>query len=523
MDTELTPLDEGENEALAETADLSFSARNGRPVTIVAEGLSKHFLHKNEIIKAVDEVSFAFAEQQFVTIVGPSGSGKSTLLYVLGGLDQATSGTLLIDGVDMNHLSASQEHQFRREKLGFVFQSFHLLSNLTALENVMLPMQLAGGQSRVQIQERARALLLEVGMSENLHSSKPGKLSGGQQQRVAIARALANDPKIILADEPTGNLDSRTGKRIIDLLRKLASAGRTVIVVTHDRSITLLADVRLEMTDGKLEPMPKYVGHTEEPRKKVVKSWEDKEVTVVAEGLSRYFKQRGRVVKAVDDVSFTFTEQQFITITGPSGSGKSTLLYMLSGLDKATKGEVLVDGVDVKRLSGRLENRFRRSRLGFVFQSYHLLPNLTALENVMLPMQMLGGRSREQIRERARLLLFQVGIGEERHNFRPARLSGGLQQRVAIARALANDPKVILADEPTGNLDSYNSKRILELLKMLAEEQGKTVIVATHDRSIAREADVRLELGDGRIKSSGNYIAPARPIGLAHKKKSRKK
>ncbi len=523
MNTDLTPVDGGEDEELIEIPETALSVPNGRPVTIVAEGLSKHFTHKGEIIKAVDEVSFTFYEQQFITIVGPSGSGKSSLLYVLGGLDRATSGTLLVDGVDVGSFSAWQEHQFRRSKLGFVFQSFHLLPNLTALENVMLPMQLAGGKSHEEMRERARELLLEVGISEDRHQHRPGKLSGGQQQRVAIARALANDPKVILADEPTGNLDSRSSKRIIDLLKRLAEQGKTVIVVTHDRGITLMADVRLEMTDGKLKPMPKYVGHAATPKKAAVKSWEDRQVTIVAEGLSKYFKHRGQMIKAVDEVNFTFTEQQFITITGPSGSGKSTLLYILSGLDKATKGDLLVDGVDVRRLSGRKENRFRRSKLGFVFQSYHLLPNLTALENVMLPMQLLGGKSHEEMRERARLLLFQVGINEDRHNHMPGKLSGGQQQRVAIARALANDPKVILADEPTGNLDSYNSKRIVELLKTLAEEHGKTVIVVTHDRSIARDADVRLELGDGRIKSTGNYVAPTHTATLARKKKGKKK
>jgi ABC-type lipoprotein export system ATPase subunit len=523
MNTDLTPVDGDEDEELIEIAETALSVPNGRPVTIVAEGLSKHFTHKGEIIKAVDEVSFTFYEQQFITIVGPSGSGKSSLLYVLGGLDRATGGTLLVDGVDVGSFSAWQEHQFRRSKLGFVFQSFHLLPNLTALENVMLPMQLAGGKPHEEMRERARELLLEVGISEDRHQHKPGKLSGGQQQRVAIARALANDPKVILADEPTGNLDSRSSKRIIDLLKRLAEQGKTVIVVTHDRGITLMADVRLEMTDGKLKPMPKYVGHTDAPKKAAVKSWEDKQVTIVAEGLSKYFKHRGQMIKAVDEVNFTFTEQQFITITGPSGSGKSTLLYILSGLDKATKGDLLVDGVDVRRLSGRKENRFRRSKLGFVFQSYHLLPNLTALENVMLPMQLLRGKSHEEMRERARLLLFQVGINEDRHNHMPGKLSGGQQQRVAIARALANDPKVILADEPTGNLDSYNSKRIVELLKTLAEEHGKTVIVVTHDRSIARAADVRLELGDGRIKSTGNYIAPTHTTTLARKKKGKKR
>ncbi len=264
MDTDLTPVDERDDEESEETP-LPFqpvSVQDGKPVTIVAQELSKYFTHKGEIIKAVDGVSFTFTEGQFVTIIGPSGSGKSTLLYVLGGLDQATSGELLVDGVDVRHLSEQREHQFRRAKMGFVFQSFYLLPTLTALENVMLPMQLAGGQSPAQLRERARALLLEAGINEDRHSHRPGKLSGGQQQRVAIARALANDPRVILADEPTGNLDTFNGKRIIELLKKLSEQGKTVIVVTHDRSIAREADVRLEMEDGRIRGMGNYIAPT---------------------------------------------------------------------------------------------------------------------------------------------------------------------------------------------------------------------------------------------------------------------
>jgi ABC-type lipoprotein export system ATPase subunit len=148
MDTDLTPIDEREDEVFEETL-APFqppSMQDGKPVTIVAEGLSKHFTYKGGVIKAVDDVSFTFTEHQFITIMGPSGSGKSTLLYLLGGLDRATGGELRVDGVDVRRLSEQQEHRFRREKLGFVFQSYHLLPALTALENVMLPMQLAGGQ-----------------------------------------------------------------------------------------------------------------------------------------------------------------------------------------------------------------------------------------------------------------------------------------------------------------------------------------------------------------------------------------
>jgi ABC-type lipoprotein export system ATPase subunit len=221
-------------------------------VTVRASTVSKSFQNKGQVIQVVNEVSFAFTQGQFVAILGPSGSGKSTLLYLLGGLDRLDSGELMIDGVDIKKLSAAQEHGFRRQKIGFVFQSFHLIANLTALENVMLPMELNGGLTSAAMRQQASALLREVGIDEDRHHHTPGKLSGGQQQRVAIARALANDPRVLLADEPTGNLDTRTGKMIVALLKQLAEQGRTVIVVTHDHSIAEVADVRLHMEDGRI-------------------------------------------------------------------------------------------------------------------------------------------------------------------------------------------------------------------------------------------------------------------------------
>jgi ABC-type lipoprotein export system ATPase subunit len=245
-------------------------------------------------------------------------------------------------------------------------------------------------------------------------------------------------------------------------------------------------------------------------------------ITVVAEGLSKTFRLQGEVIQAVDKASFTFTEGQFVAILGPSGCGKSTLLYLLGGLDKPTSGELLIDGVNVKRLSGRQEHIFRRNKLGFVFQSFHLVPSLTALENVMLPMELKGGMNNASLHERARTLLRQVGIEDRRHNHKPGKLSGGQQQRVAIARTLANNPRVILADEPTGNVDSTTGKRIVELLKQLAE-QGRTVIVVTHDRSIADVADVRMNMEDGHIKVMENYRPPVNKKPLALKKKGRKR
>jgi len=186
---------------------------------------------------------------QFVAIVGPSGSGKSTLLGLIAGLDAPTSGDVLIDGVNITRLSEDALAKLRGEKVGFVFQFFHLIPSLTAHENVSVPMEIAGAADP---RGRARKLLDEVGLTGRAHHY-PSQLSGGEQQRVALARALANDPPIVLADEPTGNLDSTNGRHILGLLRNIhQSRGTTVVLVTHDTELAAIADERLMLRDGRV-------------------------------------------------------------------------------------------------------------------------------------------------------------------------------------------------------------------------------------------------------------------------------
>ena len=208
--------------------------------------------------------------------------------------------------------------------------------------------------------------------------------------------------------------------------------------------------------------------------------------------------QKGRnKVYALRDVSLSIEQGDYVSVRGPSGSGKSTLLHMLGCLDKPTSGQVIVDGVDVTALNGVNLSKIRRDKVGFIFQSYNLLPILNAVENVELPMECKGAPKSEQ-RKRAEHLIELVGLSE-RKNHRPDELSGGEKQRVAIARALANEPALVLADEPTGNLDSETGERIVELLAQLNDELRTTIIVVTHDDRIASLAKRRLCLKDGKI------------------------
>lgn len=212
--------------------------------------VSRSYGSGQKSVAAVRDVSLSIEAGSFVSIVGASGSGKSTLLNLMGALDRPTEGRLLIDGQDLNRLSDAERTLLRRTRIGFVFQFFNLLPTLTALENVALPARLAR-QSRKTTEERAHELLDRMGLGARRHH-RPDELSGGEMQRVAIARALMMDPPILLADEPTGNLDSATGVAILDLLRGAVSAHRTVVLITHDPSVAQRGQRIITMADGRV-------------------------------------------------------------------------------------------------------------------------------------------------------------------------------------------------------------------------------------------------------------------------------
>lgn len=214
--------------------------------------------------------------------------------------------------------------------------------------------------------------------------------------------------------------------------------------------------------------------------------------------VSKIYRQGEVEIRAVDDLTWSITDSgKLIAIVGPSGSGKTTLLNLLGALDVPTTGELLIEGRDVSRFSEGELTSYRARKIGFVFQTYNLIPNLTALENVMLAMEFTNTHSAEA-QKRAERLLEEVKISH-RKDHKPTKLSGGEQQRVAIARSLANDPDIILADEPTGNLDSRTGREIVGLLKNLAHAKNKTVIVVTHDTSIVELADEKYSFRDGKI------------------------
>ncbi len=227
---------------------------------IELRGVSKTVQSGDHPLTILHPLDYTIPSGQFLAILGPSGSGKSTLLGLIAGLDAPTTGEVVIDGTDITKLTEDGLAKLRGEKIGFVFQFFHLVPSLTAFENVMVPMEIAG---RRGASARARKLVEEVGLAERAHHY-PSQLSGGEQQRIAIARALANDPAIVLADEPTGNLDSTTGRHIMELLLEIRRTRRsTLVLVTHDADLASLADARLQLRDGR--PVPQAPAGHDEP------------------------------------------------------------------------------------------------------------------------------------------------------------------------------------------------------------------------------------------------------------------
>ena len=228
---------------------------------------------------------------------------------------------------------------------------------------------------------------------------------------------------------------------------------------------------------------------------------------IEARGLTRRFRSGDRLLTVLDSVNLAVAQGERLAILGPSGSGKSTLLALLAGLDRPTAGTVLLDGVDLGALDEDALAILRRHRVGFVFQSFQLLPNQTATENVLLPLELAGHPDPDA---RAAEILERVGLGERGHHY-PTQLSGGEQQRVALARAFATRPPILFADEPTGNLDSATGERILGLLEDLHRDAGTTLVLVTHDRGVAERADRAIHLRDGRIERIDHVASPAEP------------
>jgi ABC-type lipoprotein export system ATPase subunit len=419
---------------------------------------------------------------------------------------------------------------WRGENLGIIYQSFELMPTLNLVENVMLPPDFLGAYQPIISKERALELLELVDIVEHAYKI-PAHISGGQKQRVAIARAMVNDPALIVADEPTGNLDSVTAETIFQIFEKLVDQGKTIVMVTHDESLASRFSRRLHIVDGLVgssphngsgqgsqaaileeaeqltppqaqdisenpEAFPDAAVPCDEAVPKQIESQLDHPAIVLRNVDKVYVNAAGEFV-ALKSVNMQLNYGQFISIVGKSGCGKSTLLNMITGIDHPTAGEVIVGNERIYDMSKSDRALWRGKHMGVVFQFFQLLPTLTLLENTMLPMDYCKVYTFNERPDRAMELLKMVGLEEQAHQL-PASVSSGQQQSAAIARALATDPDIILADEPTGNLDSRSAENVLNIFEQLAA-QGKTILIVTHDPSITQRTDQTVILSDGEI------------------------
>jgi len=497
---------------------------------------NKPILRLHEVVKtyatgdgpfiALDGISMDVLPGEFLGLTGKSGAGKTTLLNMISGVSELTSGDVRFygrdsgdEGLAIHTLSEDALALWRGRNLGIVYQSFELMPSLNLVENVMLPQDFSGTYHPVVSKKRALELLEMVDIVKHAYKI-PAHISGGQKQRVAIARALVNDPPLIIADEPTGNLDTVTAETIFEIFEKMAAQGKTIIMVTHDASLATRFSRRLRISDGKLvdsdnvdlliptkgqqsasieivsgaNPFGSLGRKRSENQKDQPKS---ETPAIVLRNVVKTYENAAGKFKALKGIDLEFDYGQFVSIVGKSGCGKSTLLNMITGIDHPTSGEVTVGG---ERIYDKTESQralWRGQNMGVVFQFFQLLPTLTLLENTMLPMDYCNVYNFRDRPVKALELLKMVGLEEQAHKL-PGNVSSGQQQCAAIARSLATDPAIILADEPTGNLDTKSAEVVLSLFEQLAS-QGKTVLIVTHDPEITKRTDQTIILSDGEV------------------------
>jgi len=501
---------------------------------------------------ALNKITMDVLPGEFLGIVGKSGAGKTTLLNMISGVSEITSGEILFYPRPSRALREAPLHPaahphreapltigkmtqdelaaWRGENMGIVYQSFELMPQLSLVSNIMLPQEFAGEYRRGTSKEQALELLDIVELSEHAYKL-PAHISGGQKQRVAIARALINDPSIIVADEPTGSRDTVTADTIFNIFATLVDRGKTVIMVTHDMELAARFSRRLVISDGELVDseqdsvssnqysvnseqlavdseqysvnseqaaiqIPHSALRTPHSQIRNPQSAVRNPAVLLQDVVKTYVNAAGSFT-ALKGIDLEIEYGQFVALVGKSGSGKSTLLNMLTGIDHPTSGKVCIGNEDIYSMSESERALWRGHNVGVVFQFFQLLPALTLLENIILPMDYCDVYPYGERPSRAMDLLKMVGLEEHAHDL-PSNVSNGQQQAAAIARSLATDPPIIVADEPTGNLDSKSADVVIRVFQDLAA-QGKTILIVTHDPSLTSRVDRTVIISDGKL------------------------
>jgi ABC-type lipoprotein export system ATPase subunit len=496
-------------------------------------------------VAALQGLTMTVRRGELCVVLGPSGSGKSTLLRIVAGFDRPSAGSVTVAGTDVGMLGRWQAAGFRSRSIGYADQHYWraLAGELTARELVGVQLGLAG-EGRSRRDARADELLSRVGLGAR-RDAHPRELSGGEQQRVAVCAALARSPHLLIADEPTGELDAATAREVLDLIAELThEEGGTALVVSHDPASAERADRVVHVRDGRVSDervagnadgaivvgrggwlrlpeellrsagigqhatahlrgtdlvvtpageklsvsetqapsAPLQTAQPSAPREACVS---ETQAVIVARGVTRRFGD----VAPIERLDAAFAAGTVTVVTGPSGSGKTTLLHLLAGLDLPDDGDVLVDGVSLTGLDRAGRAELRRRSVAYVGQTVGLVPFLGARENAEISLEL-----RELPTDAAAEAIAAVGL--EEHAERPVfELSAGQRERAALARALAAKPLAIIADEPTARLDAANSLALGTLLAEVARTFRTTVICATHDPLLIEQADAELPLG----------------------------
>jgi ABC-type lipoprotein export system ATPase subunit len=435
-------------------------------------------------VHALRGIDVEFPAGAITAVVGPSGSGKSSLLRLLAALDRPTAGTVLVGGRDLSTLSPARLRRVRRRVVGYVFQrpADNFISYLTLDEHLALASAEGDGAD-------GGNLLPELGL-EHRRGRVPRELSGGEQQRAAFAFALAAGPEIVVADEPTAELDAESAADVLAILQRLVTRGVAFVVATHDANVTAIADHVIELEHGLArEAAPRSV---RTPAVERAGSSAAMQPVLAGDDLAKSYRRGAEEIHALDGVNLFLREGEVAGLVGRSGSGKTTLLNVLGGWERPDRGTLTWAGNGGHRL---LADRPWRD-LAIVPQSFGLMEELTVRENVEYPARLahalpqLGGRVEE--------LLETLGLVDLSQRL-PVETSIGEQQRTALARALVLSPRLLLADEPTGHQDAGWTERVLLCLREAAAA-GTSCLVATHNPAAAPYFDAVHTMSNGRLE-----------------------
>jgi putative ABC transport system ATP-binding protein len=448
-------------------------------------GLVKTYRTGTGQVHALRGVDAEFPAGAITAVVGPSGSGKSSLLRLLAALDRPTAGRVVLGGRDLATLSGARLRRVRKRVVGYVFQrpADNFISYLTVDEHLALAAAERGG-------EDGRNVLPELGL-EHRRGRVPWELSGGEQQRAAFAFALAAGPELVVADEPTAELDAESAADVLSILQRLVTSGVAFVVATHDPNVTAIADHVIELEHGLArEAAPRSLRPPVIERAGPAGT---SEPVLTGESLSKSYERGGEEIHAVDGISLSLRRGELAGLVGRSGSGKTTLLNVLSGWERPDRGTLTWSGNGTHPSPAELPWR----DLAVVPQSFGLMEELTVRENVEYPARL--ARRLPDLGERVDELLETLGLVELSVRL-PVETSIGEQQRTALARALVLSPRLLLADEPTGHQDAGWTERVLLCLREAAAG-GTSCLVATHNPAAAPYFDAVHTMSNGRLES----------------------